>query len=357
MIFSGTFVVVLNVADPIEFGTNAHHNALLRVRQGYERRCFKGCFIVAVRRVSRLSDLYINRTGTVGEATVDVEFDADCSRVGRGAFYAGVLLSRASHILMGNAVGPAAAREPIAVSIEDPSDVLAAGFVVPVVIGETVYASNQAQPAASARMLTCRRAAAAWRVCAGSPAVGAALVDDAWARLSAALAARRALAGSEQGSSVVRFFRMLLHSYSDAPPPAGVDVTGPLTSRAAVAEWAAALVAGSAWARPLDAPFDHAGAAPFDAAAAAVADPDAAPDAAAAAAANPDADDAAPSCTTASAPVVFTAIMTEAAAAIELLNDTADTYNDSALMGRQIGVWRIMRNAQLRRAAAPAPVI
>ena len=320
MRFGKKFTVTLDVPDPMEFGTNVDRNVLLGIRQIYEGKCFRGCFIVNITSIERTSEIYINKTGTVGAGTIDVEFTADCSRFNKGDLYPGVRISRTSQVMMGKGVPPIGATEQLAVSIEDPNEVLADGFIIPVVIGEIDYPKGQSTPAASVHMLTCRQTPNVWLVTGGS--VSKNIIDEMWARLEPVIKSRDAAEGDKDQSSLLKLFRMLLHSYSGGKAPAGPK-TQKLESRDAIAEWAETLRPNTAWSRPITEDFDSTGVSSVEATEKVV---------------------------QANAAVVFTAITNEIVTAAQFMVDAAHTYTDQALMKKQIGVWRVMRNAQIAAA-------
>ena len=238
--------------------------------------------------------------------------------------YGAVCLARTSQIMTGKGVPPIADEEPISVSLLEPNEVLADGFLVPVVISDIVYPPLQATPAATARLLTCRASAKRWVVSGG--AVPADLIGAAWKSIERARTAVAAVAGDTDMAALVRFFRILLHSYaSTATPPAAPGELHDLASREQLEAWAAMLQAGTQWERTITEAFDST-------AVCRVRDEAGGEDA--------------PAGTKAGAQVVFSALVTEVAGAAQLLADAARAFAGANVLKKQMALWQVMRNAQ-----------
>lgn len=335
-----TFVVTLSVDDPIQFASDADHYALLRAREVFAGRSYKGVHVAEVTAVARRSRLGIYGGDVVGQASVAVAFEARCSRLSSGDAHPAVRVRREAQVLMGAALSaPGASTEPLAASIVSPGEALADGAVVPVRIELIRYDPGLRQPTATARLLTCRTAQVLWRVRAASAeAVPERLVAQQAERLDAEVdAAAGIIAGKGDAASVRAFFAQLLHTYTRGEVPAAArrlagDVFQ-LYSGERLLE-AAALVPGSVWARPLEEPFDSTEVLRLSAA-----------EAAALPAEGAERGDG-PEVRDVTAQVAFTALTLEAIDAVRVLNGMAAVYTDQGLMERQIGVWRVMRAAQ-----------
>jgi hypothetical protein len=314
------FTVTLNVANPNEFATDMRGNALLRVRELYEGKCHKACLIVKVLSITNLSAIYANQTGRLYEGTIDVQFSAACSRFNAGDIYPGVRISHSSHVVMGRGVALGTLGGPggLVANVEDPSDVLSDGFVIPVTISDIEYPPGGASPVASVSLLTCRKSETPWVVSGG--AVPDDLIDEMWHRVGSALDSLRAAEERPEGSSVIKLFRLLLHTYSGGANAPGGNAATPLTTRAELNAWAQSLLPDTAWARPTTDNFDSAGVGLV-----AVSD----------------------SATRAGAAAVFTAVTAEIASAAQFMADAADIYASQKLVKNQMGVWRAMKAEQL----------
>jgi len=264
-----TFDVTIDVADPIDFCSDARKNALHKVRETYQGRCYMGKYIVRVLRVERCSKCRLVTVGDLGDGVVDVTFAALWSRWSPGDALPLVELVSVNEIVVGRAAfdltDVAAAgqpegdfslvgAEPVAVSLLDPSELLAVGQRVPVRVADVTY-EPMGQPCATATLLTCRKRATVWRVARAERGCSRGLV----AALAAALREHRrvaaAAAATDGGAALHRFFVSILspHASGDAPLPGGFAAADLPDGEQELADWAAEhLRSGAQWTRPLE---------------------------------------------------------------------------------------------------------
>lgn len=322
------YVVTLDV-DPISFDSDRESLALLLLRDRYNGRCFKGYFILQVERVSRLSRTRCNRLGDVDRGTVEVEFEALCSRYYPGDVVAGVAVLGCGGILTG-APDPKLGFPPVAVTLIEPNETIAEGQVVPVEIISADHGPMQPLVSAAARLLTCRLEAPVFRVVGKAPPPEklAEVASDLLLEFAAALAARDALLAGP-GARPRSFFALRLATFrggdEDRALPPGF-APRPLLGRDDALEWARALAPGSLWTRPLERAYDWAGVCSVDPAA-----PlpprykvvDVTPEAA------------------------FALVLNAAANAVAALNDFVKVYHTEELIKAHVHLFRIMSRAQV----------
>lgn len=260
MIFDSFFTVTIDTVDPIGFAKDVVGNALLQVRDVYEGKCYQGKFIHSILRICRTSRCRINRVGTVGEGTIEVKFQARCSKYHPGDAIAGMQVV-CGQPLTGDAVGPRSAAEPAVLTIINPNATFAVGQVLPVRIARVNYAPLSDKPSAATELLTCRLEETIWDVAAPQAAMSEEIIAKIYQQIAEALKERQTIQETKGEQEVRTLFGGLLATYQgkqEKPlPPALKPVA--LETFADFAAWAKKLKPGTRWTRPLTKPFDWVG--------------------------------------------------------------------------------------------------
>jgi hypothetical protein len=355
MIFTATFTVCLGVKNPFAFDAERESEAIMRVREEYKGRCYRDKYIYDIVAVVNISRCALSLSGPAGEATVNVTFEAECSRLNVGDCIGVMDVRVRGQILTGEIVGPRAATHPAVLSMINPSETFAKGNLLPVRILHVQYPPNAEKPTAAVEFLTCRKRSVVWEVVSaagegkGEGVHSAQVINNLGKALEGTLAARAKIAENPDELPVRDLFRKCLSTYKvegptaggGGPSPAALEerlggktVDFPLDTAAAVQAWKAALVPGTRWVCPLEKAYDWAGVQKVDAAAGTSAVPPG---------------NAAAPCDhkTGTATVVFGAILERLADRVQLLNDLTVAFRDPAVAKAHYNVLRLMLNEQL----------
>jgi hypothetical protein len=341
------FSVTLNV-HPIEFDSDAERNALLLVKETYEKRCYQGFYIREVLRVERISRTRINRVGKIGDGVVDVIFLADCQRLHVNDMVAGMEVVSSSHTIVGKPAKGTSV-QPVAMTLLNPNAIIAKGQIIPVRVIEAENTAMQEQASAAVELLTCRTTETIWRVAGTTLPTGSAF-EHVWRDFAAAVREAGRIAGDESANATRGLFRNLLASFPKGGLPLldGFEKTveieasdevlqkGAADLEAAIAEsrerykeWVRSMVAGSTWTRPLELPFDWAGvcAVRESSLKAAV-------------------ESKRYKVVNAQAGEIAIHLLCNITDAVRLLNETTQVYNTPALLESHLTIFRLMRASQ-----------
>lgn len=276
MRFVDDFVVTIEVPDPVGFETDRERNALLAVRSQYEGRCYLGKYLMEVQEVREISSCRLKPVGAPGEGVVNVRFTALCSRAGPGDVFptAQVVHRKKLVVAQGENTGRPG-REPAALTVVEPSDMISEGQLLPLVVETIQYPPMKSQPSAIAKLLVCRLPGEgkAWKISARWPGdergerLLASLLED----LEAAFAEAARLNEESNTKASRGFCGSLLSTHRKGPAvPETLQCVGfggggrPFDS-AAARDWARSLAPGEVWLRPYEKPYDWCGAARADA--------------------------------------------------------------------------------------------
>ncbi len=101
MLLIKTFTTSLLVKKSIEFCANKQMFALEAIREIFEKKCFKGCYIVSIIGINKISNNYVVSGNLTADTEVDVEFTANIIIYGKGEVLTGVKIEKKEGLIVG----------------------------------------------------------------------------------------------------------------------------------------------------------------------------------------------------------------------------------------------------------------
>jgi len=230
----------VDVANPINFCADKTRHLVTELQNKYVGRCFKGAYILGVKKILDCSPCHIMRTNGTGEGYVDVQFLADVAVFSSCDILTGVEIVSNQPMLVGvyegaradgpRADGPRAdAQKPIpgrlvvklpraAVIIRASEAVaaLAVGQKIPVRILLAQHAPMQAQASVVGSLLVCDQTAPAYRLRDALDQSARAELAPMLAAVELELEARAAMVEARKAD--LWFFERLLYPFREAGP-------------------------------------------------------------------------------------------------------------------------------------------
>lgn len=269
------FTVTLDVEDLIDFSADIERNALMRVRDTYQGKCYQGRFVSEVKELVEHSRCQVNNVGTQGAGIINVKFRATCNLYNPGDPIAAVTIEKRVQVLMGSVKEP----EPLAVSFVNPNETISEGQLVPAQVVQVDYPPLQVRPTAIVKQLVCPKEAIIWVTEGELTAQDVDTLRHYAGLVDKELKARADLregagAGPEGPASNLKtgqdFFERLLCTYRQGPAdvprppvdgwegPAGPPLPGWCESPVALLRLVAAPgPAAGKWVRPLGLPLSY----------------------------------------------------------------------------------------------------
>lgn len=326
----------MDVKNPIDFCSDERNNALIKLRDDYEGKCYQGKFIIKVLSVDAVSSCRIHNTGEIGTGCVDVQFTVLWSRRGEGSTVPMVKIVAVGEILTGESCmhnreekngGSVDLRgkESMLVSFLEPSAALREGVKIPAKIVNVRY-EPKSIPSATAKMLTCREKCTVWEISTGPTSASNGVEDKLTGIYKSYMEDYdRVMKGISDSESISKFFKYLLSTYQEAD----VALPGGFEEHEGFEGLLSKMHKGTYWCRPLQKPFGTSQVYRLDGAAALKY------------AESGDADVKRVDCK-----VAFMRMLLEATSEVETLAELVYQFRTIEDIKMQKGVWKVMSNSQ-----------
>jgi DNA-directed RNA polymerase subunit E'/Rpb7 len=246
----------VDVANPINFCADKMRHLVTELQNKYVGRCFKGAYILGVKKILDCSACHIMRTNGTGEGYVDVRYLADVAVFSSCDILTGVEIVSNQPMLVGVYEGAGAlgaegqkpmpgrlaAKSPRAAVIIRASEAVAAlavGQKIPVRILLAQHAPMQAQASVVGSLLVCDQTAPAYRLRDALDQSARAELAPMLAAVELELEARAAMVEARKAD--LWFFEHLLYPFREV---------GPAPKDAAQDEAVPAWKGGPVWSGP-----------------------------------------------------------------------------------------------------------
>lgn len=226
--FEKVFEATVNVANPINFCTDKARHLTIALQNKYVGRCFKGAYVLGVKKILECGACHIMRTNGTGEGYVDVRFLADVAVFSSCDILTGVEIVSNQPMLVGSYEGAAAwppARAPpipgrpraaVIIRASEAAAALAVGQKIPVRILLARHAPMQAQASVVGSLLVCDQTAPAYRLRDALDLSARAELAPMLAAVELELEARAAMVEARKAD--LWFFERLLYAFREAGP-------------------------------------------------------------------------------------------------------------------------------------------
>ena len=134
MIKAKTFVETLNIERPCAFMVNKYDNTIRRLKTVYEKKCFRGTYILEVDKINKISDCEIIASNLRSIGIINVEFEAKVINYSEGDIIADTVIIIKDNI-------PYCKSEFVlcALGTDKNNTILIDGNVVPMIVDHLMY--------------------------------------------------------------------------------------------------------------------------------------------------------------------------------------------------------------------------
>jgi len=101
MFYRKIFLTTIESTNPTTFCLDMMGNALAHLKNKFENKCYKGCFVVQIIEITKISECGITRNNNSCNGIINVEFMAKVAVIGRWDIINGVEIIRKDQLIIG----------------------------------------------------------------------------------------------------------------------------------------------------------------------------------------------------------------------------------------------------------------